>query len=156
MSQTVENGERCGLVPAGPTRQAAAAAGPAWPSEATRLIAATRRALSVPKLRVALLLRLSGLAAPLPRPHHRRIAATILEECARQHQGETFELPSGDMLLLCHLPSAAAGPLHPETLPEVLARLFSVDVPPAGALTTLWHLERDAAAFLAYTGALEA
>ncbi|MGI3777978.1 MAG: hypothetical protein ACRYGC_11870 [Janthinobacterium lividum] len=117
-------------------------------------MAAVRDAMSTPRMRVALLLEVSRLAPPLPRRHHRRIAATILEDAARQNRGESFELPSGDMVLLCHMPEHADGSLHPDMLPQALARLFAVDTPPGVSLTTLWHLERDGAALLAYVAGL--
>ena len=126
----------------------------AWPSESARLLTAARQALSVPRLRVAVVLRLSCLQPPLPRPHHRRIAGTVFEESARLYRGETFDLPSGDMVLLCHAPPADGCELHPTALPQVLARLFRADVPARTALTTIWNLEREGAALLAYTAAL--
>jgi len=125
-----------------------------WPSDTQRLVAAARDAMSIPRSRVALLLQISQLAPPLPRRHHRRIAAAILEDAARQNQGESFELASGDMVLLCHMPEHAGGSLHPDILPQALARLFAADVPPGMVLTRLWHLERDGAALLAYVAGL--
>ena len=110
--------------------------------------------MSVPRSRVALLLQLSRMAPPLPRRHHRRIAAAILEDAARDNQGEAFELPSGDMVLLCHVPDYAGGSLHPDALPQVFARLLAADVPAGTVLTRLWHLERDGAALLAYIAGL--
>jgi len=126
----------------------------ARPPEEEQLLSAARRALSMPKSRVALLLRLSLLQPPLPRPHHRRIARAILEDVAHHNQGETFELGCGDMVLLCRAPSHSGSDpaLHPATLPHAFARLFRSDVPPPGnaALAMLWTLERDGAALLAY------
>ena len=125
-----------------------------WPSDTQRLVVAVRDAISIPRGRVALLLRVSRLAPLLPRRHHRRIAAAILEDAARQNRGESFELPSGDMVLLCHMPDHARGSLHPDMLPQALARLFAADTRAGVSLTTLWHLERDGAALLAYVAGL--
>ncbi|MBV9785698.1 MAG: hypothetical protein JO264_17980 [Acidisphaera sp.] len=125
-----------------------------WQAEAEKLLAAVRRGLSTPKARVALVLRLSLLAPPLPRAHHRRIARAILEASAQQHQGEMFELFGGDMVLLCRVPSvdvASERALHPASLPQAMARLFRADVPGSISLATLWSLERDSTALLAYT-----
>lgn len=110
--------------------------------------------MSIPRMRVALLLHVSRLASPLPRRHHRRIAAAILEDAARHNQGESFELPSGDMVLLCHMPEHAGGSLHPAMLQQALSRLFAADTPQGLSLTTLWHLERDGAALLSYVAGL--
>lgn len=129
-------------------------AGPGWPSDTQRLVDAVRDAMSIPRTRVALLLQVSLLAPPLPRRHHRRIAAAIFEDAARQNQGESFELPSGDLVLLCQMPDHAGDSLHPDMLPQSLARLFAVDTPPGLSLTTLWHLDRDGAALLAYIAGL--
>ncbi len=126
-----------------------------WPSDAERLCATARQALLTPRGRMALVLRLSALPPPLPRPHHRRIAATILEQAARLYDGEAFELPGGDLVLLCRLAAPDGNELHPAGLPDILARLLRADVPPTRSLTTLWDLEREGTALLAYTAALE-
>lgn len=128
----------------------------AWPSEHARLLAAARQALSTPRARSALVLGLSRLPPPLPRPHHRRIAFTILEEAARLYRGETFDLPCGDLVLLCQAPADGGGELHPDALGKVFARLLRIDVPAATALTTVWALERDGAALLSYIAARQA
>lgn len=123
------------------------------PTDEGRLLEAALRVLSTPKAGVALVLRLSLLPPPLPRPHHHRIARAILEEAAQRHHGELFEPACGDMVLLCRTPAygaaAATAALQPTSLPHTLARLFRADA--AGlALTTLWMLERDGTALLAY------
>lgn len=125
----------------------------ASPSDEERLLAATRRVLSTPKAHVAVLLRLSLLTPPLPRPHHRRIARALLEDAAQHGGGETFDLRCGDMVLLCRASShpSTDPALHPASLPHTLARLFRSDVASGKAgLTTVWMLERDGAALLAY------
>ena len=108
----------------------------------------------MPRTRIALLLALSRLPSNMPRQHHRRIANAILERAARQYQGVSFELPSGDMVLLCHRPENVSNSLHPDTLPQSLMRLFAADISPDMSLTTTWHLERDGVALLAYVAGL--
>jgi hypothetical protein len=118
-----------------------------------RLWEATREALRAPKARVALILRLSSLAPPAPRPHHRRIAHAILEDAGQRHDGRVFVLSNGDAVLLCRMPACvppSAASTHPGSLPQILARLFRVDVPNPASLVTLWTLERGGDVLLAY------
>jgi hypothetical protein len=116
------------------------------------LWAATKEALRTPKGRIALVLRLSQLPPPLPRPHHRRIAYAILEEAAHRHQGRLFLLENGDALLLCRTASGGASSpgADPAELPHVLGRLFRVDVTNPATLMTVWSLERSGDALLTY------
>ncbi len=141
---------------AAPDLPAMHAAHEAWPSEDERLCASARQALLTPRGRLGLVLRLSALPPPLPRPHHRRIATTILEQAARLHDGEAFELSCGDIVLLCRIsPGEERDGLHPADLPGLLARLLRADVAPTHPLTTVWDLEREGTALLAYTAALQ-
>ena len=109
---------------------------------------------------MGLVLHLSRLPSPGPRPHHRRIARTILEDTAQRHEGQVFVLANGDMVLLCR--AAQPGrpppvrPLHgpalpdPGTLPDALARLLRVDMPDPGRVTTVWRLEDGLPALTSY------
>jgi hypothetical protein len=161
-----------GHVPAGP-------GGPAALSGAERLLwEATERALRQPKDRMALVLHLSRLLPPAPRAHHIRVARVLLQDSASRFGGQVFTMRNQDLVLLCtrsgHVQQGAsraslvqtsepppAGPAAeampaPETLPGTLARLFSADVPDDGRLTSLWELDRDASALLAYAAACAA
>jgi hypothetical protein len=75
---------------------------------------ATRREAAVD----ALLLRLSRLPPPGARPHHRRIARSLLDEAAMRGGGQVFTLRNSDLVLLG--PEAAASR-------SLLAQLFTVD-----------------------------
>jgi len=127
--------------------------GAAYPLlEEARLLGAIRSALSTPKGWFVVRLQLSRLTAPMPRPHHRRIARVILNEVAQHNAGEAFELDCGDMVLLCraltqHGVDAA---VHPAVLPHTLSRLFRQNVPADQSLANIWNLERDGAAVLGY------
>lgn len=130
------------------------------PGGPERLLAETaRRALRSPGGRMALVLHLSRLAPPAPRPHHRRVARAILDEAAQRNEGQVFALSSGDFVLLCrrpsHLPLAPRiGPAlarpDPVTLPLTLGRLLRIDAPDPSRLTTLWRLDEEPRALIAY------
>lgn len=123
------------------------------PTPQEELWDATREALRTPKGWVALVLRLSQLTPPAPRPHHRRIAHAILEDVAQRHDGRVFLLDNGDAVLLCRMPqgaTAGAAPTDPGYLPHILGRLFRIDVPDPATLVTLWSLERNGDPLLTY------
>ena len=84
------------------------------------------RELRAPLGRIAVVVRLSRLAAPGPRPYHRRIARALLEDCAQRHGGQVFQLGTGDLILLC-VPPAGDPPGGPLALPPLLARLLQAD-----------------------------
>jgi len=121
------------------------------------------RALRTPAGRVALVLHLSRLPPPAPRPHHRRIARALLTDTAGRFDGQVFARPSGDLVLLCKAgpkpqplaPGAAAGPLRatsadPHALPVILARLLQVDAPDPTHLVSVWQLDQHGEQLLAY------
>jgi len=125
---------------------------------------ASERALRHPKDRVVVVLHLSRLAPPAPRPHHIRVARVLLQDCASRHAGQVFAMWNQDMVLLCQqpgrsgVPGTGTGPQRPEAacpdqLPATLARLFSADAPNASGLVSLWRLDQDAPAMLAYLSA---
>lgn len=113
------------------------------------LLNAIERASRTPQGRTALVLHLSRMNAPAPRAHHRRIARAVLDDAAQRQSGQVFALHNGDLLLLFQTDNSGAddgGTL----LLDTLTRLFMVDVPEPGGLTTLWLLVRDTAAALHY------
>jgi len=116
---------------------------------------------------VALVLHLSSLRPPAPRPHHRRVARVILQDVAARHAGQVFAFANGDIALLCEasglhetgrgqtVREASAG--DPAGLPSLLVaaltRLLRIDtIDPAG-LISVWPLGTDHAPLLAYATA---
>jgi len=108
------------------------------------LLNAVDRALRAPRGRMALVLHLSRMTRPPPRPHHRRIARALMDDAAQRHAGQVFALGNGDLLLLFRAADAGV------PVVDTLARLFLADVPDGVGLTTLWSLARDGAAVLRY------
>lgn len=107
---------------------------------AERLLAeALDRALRAPQGRAVLVLHLSRLARPAPRPHHGRIAHAVLQDAAQRHDGQVFSLGNGDMALLCGR-SGLAGD-GPAALPAILLRLFRADASDPARLLSVWSLE---------------
>ena len=96
---------------------------------------------------MALVLHLSQLAPPAPRPHHRRIARAVMDNAAQRQQGQVFALHNDDLLLLFRCGDDG------RPLAATLAQLFQVDVPDPTELFTLWSLEGDGAALLRYAEA---
>ena len=98
--------------------------------------------------RVAIVLRLSRLTPPAPRPHHRRIARALMQDSAGWHGGQVFSLANGDLVLLCQQRfaggKAGATPrrhvVGPEALPDMLRQLLRVDTPPGLDLVSVWPL----------------
>ena len=90
-----------------------------------------------------LLLHLSHLHAPGPRPHHRRVAASLLAEAVRTHGGQVFAGPNGDLVLLTD-PAAGA------RLVSTLSHLFRAESPGADRLLALWSLPEEEAAARAH------
>jgi hypothetical protein len=109
---------------------------------------------------MVVVLHLSRLAPPGPRPHHRRVARAILEDTAQRHEGQVFALANGDLVLLCRAagpdraqparPAHGPAPSDPATLPDALARLLRVDMPDPTRVTTVWRLEESLPALTAY------
>ena len=93
-----------------------------------------------------LLLHLSRLHAPGPRPHHRRIGANLLDQTVRSFGGQVFACPNGDLVLLTD-PAAGAG------LVATLSHLFRTESPGADRLLALWSLPADEAAARAHIAA---
>jgi len=118
------------------------------------LIDATERALRAPRGKLALVLRLSALKPPAPRPHHLRIAMALLQDTAQRYGGQVFPLRNADLVLLCAAPNEdsrlVSGQASPLGLPGALGRLFAGDACDPAKLTILWRLEDEAASFRAY------
>ncbi len=108
------------------------------------------REARAPQGRFAVVVRLSRLPPPGPRPYHRRVARALLEDCAQRHGGQVLQLASGDLVLLAHamvahaMAQGAAEPPAadmPQALPALLARLLHLDGDEAGGpVTTLVKL----------------
>ena len=98
--------------------------------------------------RVAIILRLSRLMPPAPRPHHRRVARALMQDTASWYGGQVFSLVDGDLVLLCQPRRAAGGAaisastraVEPEALPDMLRQLLRVDTPPGFDPVTVWPL----------------
>lgn len=117
-----------------------------------QLLEATRRA-TTPGW-AALVVHLGERTSP--RPHHRRIAQSLLDDAAQRHGGQVFALRNGDLVLLCptatlRAPATArSGQSANETLPELLARLLRPDGSEPVAPLTIWQLPEARDRLLAY------
>lgn len=117
---------------------------------------AADRALRRPQGRLALVVHLSRLRPPAPRPHHGRIARAILQDTAVLHDGQVFALRNGDLVLLCRDDAQAghdAGGSRtpsPQALPAILVRLLRLDVANPADLVSVWPLQGAAHTLLAY------
>ncbi len=109
------------------------------------LLETVRRLLRQPAGWVALALRLSAMAPPAPRPHHRRVARALLQDAAQRHEGQVFAMPNGDLVLL-HRPSGD----NAAVLGNTLGRLLRIDAPDPAALVQVWVLNDAAEGLLAY------
>ena len=109
------------------------------------MLDAAERAVRTPGGRSALVLHLSRMVPPAPRPHHRRIARALLDDAAGRGSGQVFALRNTDLVLL-----RAGGDAG---LWETLARLFRIDVPDPSRLLSDWCAAADGPALLAYAAA---
>jgi len=135
------------------------------PTAAERhLYEAALRAVRSATGRLAVVLHLSRLRPPAPRPHHRRIMRALLQETAGRYDGQVFGLANGDLVMLCRAarpaatradarqPASLARTLvaEPEMLPEIMERLLQADRANAGDLVSLWSLAREGDRLLGY------
>ena len=98
---------------------------------ATRLIAA-READERPRQgRGALVLHLSRLRPPAPRPHHCRIARAILDDAVHAQEGQVFAMRNADLVLLYRRADGVT------ILRDQLSRLFRLDAPDPEAFISL-------------------
>lgn len=112
------------------------------------LLGAVERACRAPQGRFALVLRLSRMAPPGLRAHHRRIARATVDDAAQRGSGQVFALGNGDLLLLYRPEDETGAPVA-----DLLAGLFAADVSDPAGLLTLWSLARDGAAVRDYARA---
>jgi hypothetical protein len=117
---------------------------PAHIPPAERLLLETvRRRARQPGGWLALVLLLSRMAPPSPRPHHRRIARAMMQDAALRQEGQVFAMRNGDLVLVCRAPPWG-GPepeaTGPASLPSTLARLLRVDCPASAELIAVWPL----------------
>lgn len=87
---------------------------------------------------------LSRLTPTGPRPHHRRVAAAVLDDVAGREAGQLFGLNNGDMVLLFRPADGGAA------VAETVGRLFGGDGADPAALRSLWPLPEAAVAALGY------
>ncbi len=109
------------------------------------LLETVRRLLRQPAGWVALVLRLSAMDPPAPRPHHRRVARALLQDAAQRHEGQVFAMPNGDLVLL-HRPLGDSAAV----LGDTLGRLLRIDAPDPALLAQVWTLSDAAEGLLAY------
>ncbi len=83
-----------------------------------------------------LLLHLSRLHAPGPRPHHRRIASALLDGAIHAHGGQAFTCSNGDFVLV-------SDPATSAELVPTLSHLFRPEAPGIDRLLTMWSLPAD-------------
>lgn len=93
---------------------------------------------------VLLVLHLSGIAPPGPRPHHRRVAGAVLEDAAARGAGQLFALGNGDLALLFRPSDGGEGALG------LIGRLFQPDAASPAALRTLYPLPEAGLSALQY------
>ncbi len=108
--------------------------------------------------RLAMVVHLSQLRPPAPRPHHRRVARAMLHDTALRHDGQMFAVDNGDLVLLCRLDAATAPgrsgtSQDPLTLSRTLGRLLRADAIDPDRLISLWNLQDGAGPLLDYTAA---
>jgi hypothetical protein len=105
------------------------------------------REARAPQGRIAVVVRLSRLPPPGPRPYHRRVARALLEDCAQRHGGQVLQLNAGDLVLVAPAPPRTADPAGgPLAMPGLLARLLHIEEqgaePAAFAVTLAEGAER--------------
>ncbi len=111
-----------------------------------QLLDSLRRILRSPTHRrgwTLLVLHLSRLAPAGPRPHHRRVAAAVLDDVAARNDGQLFRL--GDDLALLFRPNDGGA-----AIATLIARLFQADAPQPEALRSVWPLPDAAADAMTY------
>lgn len=134
---------------AAPTRPVPLPARPRRGARAGELLLADvlEREARAPQGRIAVVVRLSRLPPPGPRPYHRRVARALLEDCAQRHGGQVLQLSGGDLVLVAPPPprqaDATGGPL---AMPGLIARLLHMEEqgaePAAFAVTLAEGAER--------------
>lgn len=138
------------------------------PSMSERMLVDTiHRLCRGPSGRVAVVLHLSRLRPPAPRPHHRRVARALLQDAAQRYDGQVFVLRNGDQVLICaagrpassrrglhdHPPAGGPARLDPCDLPAILVRLMQIDAPDPARLTSFFTLPAEQERLVAYAEA---
>ncbi len=118
-----------------------------------RLLDAARRSGRHARPGQALVVHLSALLPPAPRPHHGRIARAMLHDAAQRQGGEVLAMGNGDLVLLCPGTAQAAAAAGDGDLPGLLARLLQADAADPVTLVSLWPLPAMSASLLAYAAA---
>lgn len=113
------------------------------PTAERLLLGAARRPSEASRGLSAIVLHMSRVPTAAAPPHRRRIALVLLQDAARRHDGQLFELRNGDLVLLCPAwaPGAAA-------LPATLQRLVG-----SAELVSVWPLEHAQDRLVAYATA---
>lgn len=111
------------------------------------LLDASRRALAMPRGRMAIVLHLSRLRAL--RSYHSRIARPVMDQAAPRLSGTVFARSNGDLLLLCQEPASADAAMQPAALVQELSLLFGADPAEVGFIS-VWRLGTESAGFRAY------
>jgi hypothetical protein len=99
---------------------------------------AMAREARAPRGRMAVVAQLSRLPPPGARPHHRRVVRTLMEDCARRHDGTALVLRSGDLVLIAAAQPARLG--GPADLPGLLARLLQIEGAESGRVVAAFPL----------------
>lgn len=99
---------------------------------------AMAREAKAPRGRMAVVAQLSRLPPPGARPHHRRVVRTLMEDCARRHDGTALMLRSGDLVLIAAAQPARLG--GPAELPGLLARLLHIEGAESGRVVAAFPL----------------
>lgn len=95
-----------------------------------------------------LVLHLADL--PSVRPHHRRIARSLLQDAASRHGGQVFPMRNGDLALLTAITEGSGSAIDPAHLPATFAELFHADRHSLTTLLSVWQLDRDQTPILQY------
>ncbi len=103
-----------------------------------QLLDAADRAARDPGDRRALVLHLSCLPPPGPRPHHRRIARVVLEDAAQRVNGQVFTMANADVVMLLRTGAGL------DWVRDAMIRLFQADQPDPTQLLTQWPLSGGA------------
>jgi hypothetical protein len=117
------------------------------------LLAAIERAARAPHGWSALVLHLSRLTPPDPRPYHRRIARALMQDAAQRADGQLFALRNADLVLLTRdgdQPGAAVPPNLSNATGERLRRLYGREAGNTAAVVSEWRLPRDTAKLATY------
>jgi hypothetical protein len=113
------------------------------------LLAAIERLARTPQAAgrewTAVVLHVSRLPPPGPRPHHGRIARAVMQEAGQRTDGQVFSLRNGDVVLLARAGLPALAPLS-----DRLRAMFAPEAGAGASVVSAWALEDGHADLLAY------